>query len=50
MVLRNLLSEELNHDEDQVLFVYLGPADGRGAEAIEGLGRPLVERKSVNIF
>ncbi|HCF59082.1 MAG TPA: CRISPR-associated endonuclease Cas2 [Myxococcales bacterium] len=50
VVLRNLLSEELNHEEDQVLFVYLGPAEGRGAEAIEGLGRPLLERKRVNIL
>jgi CRISPR-associated protein Cas2 len=33
------LREEINHDEDQVLFVDLGPAEGRGAVSIESLGR-----------
>ena len=37
--LRARLEKLLHFREDQVLFVDLGPADGRGAEAIEALGR-----------
>ena len=33
------LRDEIKHDEDQVLFVDIGPADGRGATSIEALGR-----------
>jgi CRISPR-associated protein Cas2 len=33
------LDEILNHDEDQVLIVDLGPAKGRGRRVIEFLGR-----------
>ena len=38
--LRGLLSEIINHGHDQVLFVYLGPAAGRGERSIEALGVP----------
>jgi CRISPR-associated protein Cas2 len=34
------LSEIINHQEDQVLFVNLGPAEGRGDRVITALGRP----------
>jgi CRISPR-associated protein Cas2 len=34
------LSEIINHDEDQVLLVDVGPADGRGTSVFEALGRP----------
>lgn len=34
------LSRIINHDEDQVLFVCLGPAEGRGERVITALGRP----------
>jgi CRISPR-associated protein Cas2 len=30
----------INHNEDQVLFVNLGPAEGRGDRVITALGRP----------
>lgn len=34
------LSQLIHHEEDQVLFVYLGPAEGRGDRVITALGRP----------
>lgn len=34
------LAEIIHHDEDQVLFVDLGPAEGRGDRVITALGRP----------
>lgn len=37
---RNQLSEIIHHDEDQVLFVNLGPAEGRGDRVITALGKP----------
>ena len=37
---RALLAAIIHHDEDQVLFVNLGPAVGRGARVISDLGKP----------
>jgi len=37
---RNELSAIIHHDEDQVLFVNLGPAEGRGDRVITALGKP----------
>ena len=34
------LSEIIHHDQDQVLFVCLGPAEGRGDRVITALGKP----------
>lgn len=34
------LSDLISHDEDQVLFVDMGPAVGRGCHAVEALGKP----------
>lgn len=34
------LAEIINHEEDQVLFVNLGPAEGRGDRVITALGKP----------
>jgi CRISPR-associated protein Cas2 len=34
------LSLVINHEEDQVLFVSLGPAEGRGDRVITALGLP----------
>ena len=34
------LGEIIKHNEDQVLFVDLGPAAGRGERVITALGRP----------
>lgn len=38
--LRSQLANIIHHKEDQVLFVYLGPADGRGERVITSLGIP----------
>jgi CRISPR-associated protein Cas2 len=37
--LRAELSRIIHHKEDQVLFVYLGPAEGRGDRVITALGK-----------
>ncbi len=37
--LRVLLAEVIHRDEDQVLFVDLGPADGRALTCIESMGK-----------
>ena len=34
------LSAVINHDRDQVLFVDLGPSEGRGDRVITALGKP----------
>jgi CRISPR-associated protein Cas2 len=36
------LAELIDHEADQVLLIDTGPAEGRGAEAVEALGRPFV--------
>jgi CRISPR-associated protein Cas2 len=38
--LKTELSAIINHDKDQVLFVDLGPAEGRGDRVITALGMP----------
>jgi CRISPR-associated protein Cas2 len=38
--LRSELSAIIHHTEDQVLFVNLGPAEGRGDRVITALGKP----------
>ena len=38
--LRAELAKIINHDVDQVLFVDLGPSEGRGDRVITALGRP----------
>jgi CRISPR-associated protein Cas2 len=40
---RASLSEVINHKEDQVLFVSLGPAEGRGDRVITALGKAYVQ-------
>ena len=37
---RHLLSQIIDHREDQVLFVDLGPVEGRGDRVISALGKP----------
>ncbi len=37
---RHLLSKIIDHREDQVLFVDLGPVEGRGDRVISALGKP----------
>jgi CRISPR-associated protein Cas2 len=38
--LKASLSEIIHHDLDQVLFIDLGPSDGRGERVIEAMGQP----------
>jgi CRISPR-associated protein Cas2 len=38
--LKHELSEIIHHDEDQVLFVDVGPSEGRGDRSISAIGRP----------
>jgi CRISPR-associated protein Cas2 len=38
--LRGQLDQIINHEEDQVLFVDLGPVEGRGDRVIAALGKP----------
>ena len=35
--LRSRLSAEIHHDLDQVLFIDIGPADGRAVNAVQGI-------------
>ena len=37
---RHELNKIIHHEEDQVLFVHLGPAEGRGDRVISALGKP----------
>jgi CRISPR-associated protein Cas2 len=37
------LGEIIHHKEDQVLFVNLGPAEGRGDRVITALGKPYTQ-------
>ena len=37
---RHVLGEIIKHNEDQVLFVDLGPVEGRGDRVISALGQP----------
>lgn len=40
--LRAQLSDVIHHTEDQVLFVNLGPSEGRGDRVISAIGKPYV--------
>jgi CRISPR-associated protein Cas2 len=40
------LGEIIHHMEDQVLFVSLGPSEGRGERVITALGTPYVQMDS----
>ena len=39
---RHALSEIIHHEQDQVLFILLGPAEGRGERVISALGKQYV--------
>lgn len=43
-LLRAALHGEVDHEEDQVLFVDVGPTYGRGTEVVTSVGRPYEER------
>jgi CRISPR-associated protein Cas2 len=40
--LKSELTNIINHTQDQILFIDLGPAAGRGEKVIEALGQPYV--------
>ncbi|MBX3423210.1 MAG: CRISPR-associated endonuclease Cas2 [Pirellulaceae bacterium] len=40
ITLRGQLKAIIHQDEDQVLFINLGPSEGRGDRVIEALGQP----------
>ena len=40
--LRSELADIINHDQDQVLFIDLGPTESRGDRQITALGKPYV--------
>ena len=40
--LRTELNDIIHHHEDQILFVDLGPSEGRGDRVITALGKPYV--------
>jgi CRISPR-associated protein Cas2 len=40
---RAALAEIIHHGQDQVLFINLGPTEGRGERVISALGIPYVE-------
>ena len=39
VIMKTALTEIINHHEDRVLIIDIGPADGRGATAMQTLGR-----------
>lgn len=41
-----LLGDVIHHGEDQVIFVALGPAEGRGDRVITSLGKPYLKMDS----
>jgi CRISPR-associated protein Cas2 len=41
ILLIEALSKLINHRDDQVMLIDIGPADGRGRESVETVGRAL---------
>lgn len=41
--LRSELADEIHHTEDQILFIDLGPVEGRGTTVISAIGRAYIE-------
>ncbi len=47
--LRSELARIIHHLEDQVLFVDIGPVEGRGSTSIAALGKPYIDLDRVAI-
>lgn len=47
--LRAGLARIIHHQHDQVLFVDIGPVDGRGSESITALGKPYIDLDRIAI-
>jgi CRISPR-associated protein Cas2 len=43
ILLKEALTPLINNREDQVMFINIGPVDGRACESIETIGRALAE-------
>jgi len=41
VILRSDLSAIIDHREDQVMFIDIGPADGRGKQSVQTIGKRL---------
>ena len=39
--MKAVLSEVIDHEQDQVVFIDLGPTEGREVKEIEAIGRPM---------
>lgn len=39
--MKAVLSEIINHEQDQVVIIDLGPTEGRAVKEIEAIGRPM---------
>lgn len=48
--LRGRLGEEIKHDEDQVLFVDVGPVEGRGGISIRAIGKAYVAPEGIALI
>lgn len=44
-IMKAALDPIINHEEDQILIIDLGPSEGRGSECIEALGLPYRPRE-----
>jgi len=44
------LAQHINHDEDQVLFVSLGPAASEASLSIEALGKAYKTRRTITVI
>jgi CRISPR-associated protein Cas2 len=49
ILLIEALSKVINHWEDQVMLIDIGPAEGRGRESIEAIGRALDPERNERI-
>ncbi len=47
--LRTNLDRIIHHDQDQILFVNLGPVEGRGTGAIQSLGRLYIDPERIAV-
>lgn len=49
-IAKTALAEQINHDEDQILFVSLGPAATDAGLSIEALGKPYKVRRAITVI
>ncbi|MBI1745744.1 MAG: CRISPR-associated endonuclease Cas2 [Acidobacteria bacterium] len=49
VLLIEALTQIINHREDQIMLINIGPSEGRGQESIETLGRAIENESSERI-